>query len=217
MQSTPTRLSHLAVASVATIALGAGCTPGGQAPERPPPAKTSRAKVAPEKGPEPIDGAFPVPLQSGQRSQFGAPPWGSAVDAGSLPPLSAEQLADPAAVSARLVLLQTNYWAAEDPAVVRARWTPYLVERMAEDLAASSGGIAALADLRAKDAVLVGDILGVTVVERSSSRASVAVTVRRSVVADGSTVRPARIDPWLVEVVLAPATGHWLVAGVERL
>ena len=126
-------------------------------------------------------------------------------------------MADPAAVSARFVLLQTNYWAAEDPAVVRARWTPYLVERMAEDLAASSGGIAALADLRAKDAVLVGDILGVTVVERSSSRASVAVTVRRSVVADGSTVRPARIDPWLVEVVLAPATGHWLVAGVERL
>lgn len=130
--------------------------------------------------------------------------------------MSAEQWADPAAVSARLVVLQTNYRAGEDPAEVRARWSPYLVERMAEDLAASGGGAAPLAELRAKDAVLVGDVVGLTVVERSSNRASVAVTVRRSVLSDGSPVRPARIDFWLIEAVLDPGTGHWLVADVER-
>lgn len=216
MSTTPTRLSRLAVSSVAAIALGAGCAPGGPVPERPSPTTALRAKVPPERVPEPVDGGLPAPLQSDQRSRLGLPPWGSSVDAAALPPLSAEQWADPAAVSARLVVLLTNYRAAEDPADVRARWSPYLVERLAEDLAASGGGAAPLVELRAKGAVLVGDVVGLTVVERSSGRAAVALTVRRSVLSEGTILRPPLIDLWLVESVLDTATGHWLVAGVER-
>lgn len=156
-----------------------------------------------------------APLENDQRSQLGLPPTGFPIDAASLRPLTAEQWADPAAVSARLVVLETNYRAGEDPAEIRARWTPYLIERMAEDLAAS-GGTAAPAEFRAIDAVLVGDIVGLAVVERSSGRASVALTVRRSVLSGGNAIRRARIDFWLVEAVLDHSAGRWLVAAVER-
>lgn len=173
--------------------------------------------MAPGNSEGPMDGASQAlaPLESHQRSQLGLPPTDPAIDAASLPPLTAEQWADPAAVSARLVVLQTNYRAGEDPAQVRARWTPFLVERLVENLAAS-GGTAASAEFRAVDAVLVGDVVGVAVVERASGRASVALTVRRSVLSGGNAIRRTRIDFWLVEAVLDPGAGRWLVAAVER-
>ena len=97
-----------------------------------------------------------------------------------------------------------------------ARWGPYLVPRFAEDLAASPSDGPALAELLDRNAVLVGEVLGLALSEHFSDRAVVSLTARRSVVLAGRSIRAPRVVIWVVTLVFAAATNRWLVAGIER-
>lgn len=157
-----------------------------------------------------------IALSAEQRAALGLPPLNEPIQPTTLPALTVAQWADPRAVSARLALLQTNYWAHEEPVVLMARWRPYLVPRFAEDLAASPSDGPAPAELLGLNAVSVGEILGLALSERFSDRAVVSLTARRNVVLAGRSIRAPRVVIWVLTLVFDAATNRWLVAGIER-
>lgn len=221
MSNTPVRgaVPTFGVLAVA-FALSAGCatTPRG-GDHAPPPISATSGRAVDQAGREPMaaeEARATVALTAAERSDLGLPQLGEAVDAKALAPLANAQWADPGAVSARLALLQTNYRASEAQDDVRARWLPYLVPRLAEDLAGSDAGAAALAELRTRDAVFVGVVLGLDVNEQSQDRAVVSLTIRRSVVSVGGPIQPPRVAFWVLTVVRDLATGRWLVAQLDR-
>ncbi len=154
-------------------------------------------------------------LEPPERSRLGLPATTSGIHPAELPPLGEAEWADPAVVAARFALIRTNYTAAEDPAVLKARSDPYLVPRLQEDLASSSGGGTVLGELQAKNAVFSGNVLGLVTSERSAERAVVELTARRSVVGDDG-LNPERVVFWRVTLVRDAATGHWLVVDLQQ-
>lgn len=207
------------VGLASAVALFAGCagTPPGAGRAPPPPSPASPSSTTEEER-EPGAGEHRATTALGgdERREFGLPPVDEMVDAAALPPLAPGQWADPGAVAARLAMVQANYRASEEWSSVRARWLPYLVPRLAEDLAGSVAGGAVVADLRAREAVFVGDVLGLAVDERSEDRAVVSITIRRSVVTRAGPVQAPRVAYWVLTLVFDRVSGRWLVAEVER-
>jgi hypothetical protein len=117
-------------------------------------------------------------------------------------------------VAGRFALVRMNYDVADDPEVLQARTSLYVVARFDEDLATSSGGTAGLADLRARGTSVAGDVVGLVTSERSENRAVVDLTLRRSVTGEGS--EHARVEFWRLTLVRETKTLHWLVADLER-
>jgi hypothetical protein len=182
-------------ASPSTTTSGTDHTPGHEVPGGP-----GRATVA---------------LPPRDRTRLGLPEVsGTAIDPTALPPLDEVQRADPEVVAARFVLLRTNYRAGEDPAALRRRSSAYVVPRLDDELASSSGGQLGLAELRAQEAVFAGDIVGVATTERSHDRSIVDLTVRRSTRVDGEP-GPARVTFWRLTLVRDAASGHWQVADLQ--
>jgi len=138
----------------------------------------------------------------------------SQVQPNALASLDEAQWADPEVVAARFALLRTNYRIAEGPADIRARSAPYLVPRLQQDLAASSGGEAALAELRNQGRVFAGDVVGLVTSERSQDRALVDLTIQRFLVDDGA-LDPQRVVFWRLTLVRDRLSGRWLVADVH--
>ncbi len=136
----------------------------------------------------------------------------TALAVGALPPLDEEQWADPGVAAARFALVRSNYRATEDAAVVRARSAP--VRRLQEDLASSSGGEAALAELRAKGTAFTGDVVGLVTSERSQDPALVDLRIQRFFV-NGNALDPERIVVWRVTLVRDRLTGHWQVTDLQ--
>lgn len=153
-----------------------------------------------------------IALDPTQRARLGLPPAGAAVEVAGLPPLSEDQWTEPGVVAGRFALIRSNYRIDEDPSALRQRVAPYVVERLAEDLAAPSGGDAGLAELRASGAVFRGEVLGLVTSERSESRSVVDLTLRRSTEGDD---HPPRVEFWRLTLVLDRIAGHWLVVDVE--
>lgn len=119
-------------------------------------------------------------------------------------------------MAARLALVRTNYRTTEDSGEVRARAAPYVVPRLQQDLASSSDGEAALAELRAQGTAFAGDVVGLVTSERSQDRALVDLTIQRFVVHD-SALDPKRVVFWRLTLVRDRLTGHWLVADLQFL
>ena len=153
-------------------------------------------------------------LGPGERARLALPATGSAVRSDALPPLDEAQWADPEAVAARFALVRTNYRTTEDLAEMRARSAPYVVPRLQQDLASSSGGEAALAELRAQDTAFAGDVVGLVTSERFQDRALVDLTIQRFLVDDGA-LDPEQVVFWRLTLVRDRITGHWLVAELQ--
>jgi hypothetical protein len=117
-------------------------------------------------------------------------------------------------VAGRFALVRMNYDVADDPEVLQARTSPYVVARFDEDLATSSGAAAGLADLRARGTGFVGDVVGLVTSERAENRAVVDLTLRRSVTGEGP--EHARVEFWRLTLVREIETLRWLVADLER-
>lgn len=132
-----------------------------------------------------------------------------------LPALGDGQWADPEAVAARYVLVDTNYSVTEDPRAVNARRALYAGDRLRADLATSSSAGAGTDELRHQGGELHGEILGLVTTERSEDTAAVSVMVRRTLTANGEPVGTARIGFYGITLVGDAVAGHWLVAGVE--
>ncbi|MDQ6726172.1 MAG: hypothetical protein M3066_08425 [Actinomycetota bacterium] len=128
--------------------------------------------------------------------------------------LTPAQWADPEAVAARFVLVDTSYSAADDPAGVAARRAFYAAPRLAEDLRSSSSGAARLQDLRRQHGVFAGEVLTVVTTERRDNLAVVAVDARLTLTSDGSAHDELR--SYQLTMALDSSAGHWLVAGVEE-
>lgn len=165
--------------------------------------------VEQEHGEESLEGPAraTVALEAGERARLGLPPAGTSIDADQLAPLDEGKWADPEAVAGRFALVRTNYEAAKDPAALRARAALYVVPRLRDDLASSSGGSVGLAGLRDQGVIFVGDVVGLVTSERSDVRAVVDLTVRRM-----QGPGPGLIEFWRLTLVRDFASGHWLVA-----
>ena len=205
-----------ALAGALVLVTTAGCANGDRRAGAPSPATSPPAALSIELEPEPVTGgdSAPIALTPAERERLGLPPVSGPREPSVLAPLTAPQWGDPAAVAARLALLQTTYRADEDLAVVEQRWQPYLAARYAEDLAARAGGTGGQSGLTA-GAEFVGQVLGASV-ERSGDRAEVNLTVRRSLVVGGRELERARVLAWQVTLVLDRASARWLVVAIDR-
>lgn len=205
-----------ALAGALVLVTTAGCADGDRRAGAPSPTTSSPAARSVELEPEPVTGgdSAPIALTPAEREQLGIPPVSGPSDPSVLAPLTATQWGDPAAVAARLALLQTTYRADEDLAVVEQRWRPYLAARYAEDLAARAGDGGDQSELPA-GAKFVGEVLGAGV-ERSGDRAEISLTVRRSVVVGGRELDRARVLAWQVTLVFDRASARWLVVAIDR-
>ena len=99
-------------------------------------------------------------------------------------------------------------------AVSPARSAPYVVPRLQQDLAASSGGEAALAKLRLRGTVFAGEVVGLVTSERSQDRTLVDLTIQHFLV-DNGEFDPQRVVFWRLTLVRDRLTGRWLVADVQ--
>ena len=197
-------------------ALLGACAPSRGAPARPAALSLTTATSVYPYGDERVAGPAraTVAIEPAERTRLGLPVPASAVLPDALPPLDKAQWADPEVVAVRFALLRTNYRTTEDPAAVRARSAPYVVPRLQQDLASSSGGEAALAELREQVTALAGDVVGLATSERSQDRALVDLTIQRFVVDDGA-LDPERVVFWRLTLVRDRLTDHWLVADVQ--
>ena len=200
---------------IAGAALLGACAPQGK-PDLPAiPSSTTTSSIH-EHEEEAVAGPAKATfaLGPGERDRLGLPATGLAVQSDALPPLDEAQWADPEAVAARFALVRTNYRTTEDLVEMRARSAPYVVPRLQQDLASSSGGEAALAELREQGTAFAGDIVGLVTTERSQDRALVDLTIQRLVVDDG-LLDPERVVFWRLTLVRDRITGHWLVAELQ--
>ena len=200
----------------AGAALLGACAPSRVAPARPAAASVTTATSVHQHGDEPVVGPAraTVTIEAGERARLGLPATASQVHPNVLAPLNEAQWANPEVVAARFALLRTNYRPTEDPAEVRARSVPYVAPRLQQDLAASSGGEAALAELRREGTSFAGNVAGLVTSERSQDRALVDLTIQHFFVDDGS-LDPQRVVFWRLTLVRDRLTGHWLVAHLQ--
>ncbi len=200
----------------AGAALLGACAPSRVAPARPAAPSVTTPTSIHQHGDEPVAGPAraTVAIEAGERTRLGLPATASQVHPNALAPLNEAQWANPEVVAARFALLRTNYRPTEDPAEVRAQSAPYVVPRLQQDLAASSGGEAALAELRREGTAFAGNVVGLVTSERSQDRALVDLTIQRSMGNDGA-LDPQQVVFWRLTLVRDRLTGRWLVANVK--
>ena len=201
---------------LAGAALLDACAPSRGAPARPAGPSTTTATSIDQYGDKPVAGPAraTVAIDAGERTRLGLSAAASQVQPNALASLDEAQWADPEVVAARFALLRTNYRTAEGPTEIRARSDPYVVPRLQQDLAASSEGEAALAELRLRGTVFAGNVVGLVTSERSQDRALVDLTIQRSLVDDGA-FDPQRVVFWRLTLVRDRPTDRWLVADVQ--
>lgn len=153
------------------------------------------------------------PLDAARRRVLGLPFAGEVRF--PMPPLTAIQWADPEAVAARYVLVDTNYPSSADPAALSARRGAYATERLRADLATSSSGAAGLEGFRRQGAVFTGDVLGLATDSASSTTTTVTAVARRATLVDGHPVATPRIAFYRLTLVHDPANARWLVVDVR--
>jgi len=130
--------------------------------------------------------------------------------------LSGAQWADPEAVAARYVLVDTNYSSAEELVALNARRAQYASDRLRAELGASSSAGAGLGQLRASHTAFHGEILGVSTSELTDGTAVVVLTVRTTVSSDGDAAPPPRVGFAEVTMVRDEGSGRWYVVHVAR-
>jgi hypothetical protein len=200
------RLSAIAAAVVLT-----GCSARSD-PAVTAPTTTQFASPTPARVSEDHTGER-IGLAPARRAELGLLPMGQAT--GDLPALSAGQWADPEAVAARFVVVDSSYSAAEDPAEVAIRRATYTTTRLADDLGLSSSGGARLELLRQRRVVFVGEVLSIATAARSADVTVVEVAARLTTTsADQGPAQQVRF--YRLTLGWQPTDRHWLVARVEQ-
>ena len=194
------------------------CAGPAQRRPGPPEGAESRPQARSVVGPSEYDGETPATaggkrLGPERRAALGLPL--AQAPPGSLPPLSEAQWADPEAVAARFVVVDTTYAATEHPETVNARRNIYVTASVAARLSASSSGEARLEHLRRQGAVFFGEILRVEREAAPPGAAAITVAVRQSLLVGGVAQGAPRIGFYHLSLVGGPG-GYWAVADVER-
>ncbi len=199
-----------------TVAVG-GCRaprsaePGSPPSKVPQPAPTTATTLADDNG-VPADSPAGGELTPERRAQLGLPQPGQ--DPAALAPLSIGQWQDPVSVATRFVLVETNYSAGDDQAVLAGRRRPYVSDGLAQEMEASSSAAAGLEALRRSGARFSGEIVSATTSERSGTTAVVDITARRSTTFAGGASE-SRIAFYRLTLTYSP-TARWAVVRVER-
>lgn len=111
------------------------------------------------------------------------------------------------------MLVDTNYTAGDDLAVLAARRRPYVSDRLADQMEASSMDAAGLEALRRGGARFSGEVLAVTSSERNLSTAVVNVTLRGTTSFDGGA--PETMTGFYRLTPSHLPTGRWAAVRVE--
>jgi hypothetical protein len=132
----------------------------------------------------------------------------------ALPALTPAQAADPEAVAARFLVTYATFDAGEDPAAHHARLADFTTPALADELSRNSSASAALEDLRARNVEFAGQVLEISVSDRSESRTIVSAVVEHTTAVDGVVDPDFDLAPYTVNLV--PSESGWLVAGLSQ-
>lgn len=131
-----------------------------------------------------------------------------------LPALTPAQTADPQAVAARFLVTYASFGSHEDPAALGARLAQFTTPSLAEELQRNSSASAALEDLQAGNVAFGGEVVEISVSERSDSRAVVVAVVEHTTAVNGVVDPEFHLVPYTVTLV--PSRPGWLVAGLSQ-
>ena len=132
----------------------------------------------------------------------------------ALPALTPAQIADPEAVAARFLATYATFDANEDPAAHHARLAELTTPVLADELRRNSSASAALEDLQARNVEFAGQVVEISVSERSESRTTVAAVVEHTTAVDGVVDPEFRLVPYTVTLVASEQ--GWVVAGFSQ-
>ena len=132
----------------------------------------------------------------------------------ALPALTPAQATDPEAVAARFLVTYATFDANEDPAAHHARLAEFTTAALADELRRNSSASAALDDLRARNVEFAGEVVEISVSERSQSRTTVAAVVEHTTAVGGVVDPEFRLVPYTVTLVASER--GWTVAGFSQ-
>lgn len=142
------------------------------------------------------------------------PAGGPPPDASTLAPLTPGAQADPEAVAERFLLTYANFDPSADARGLEARLGELTTPALAEELRRDSSASAALDDLRRRNVAFVGQVVDISVSERSDTRAVVVAVVEHTTVVDDVAQPDFRLVPYTL--TLMPAGSGWVVAGLAQ-
>lgn len=142
------------------------------------------------------------------------PPEAPLPDASTLAPLTPAAQTDPEAVAERFLVTYANFDPSADPRGLEARLGELTTPALAEELRRDSSASAALDDLRRRNVAFVGQVVDISVSERSDTRAVVVAVVEHTTVVDDVAQPDFRLVPYTL--TLMPAGSGWVVAGLAQ-
>jgi hypothetical protein len=177
----------------------------------PAPPLTSSASTRP--GPPPPPAAAPEPTLAPSEA-LEPPPEAPPPDASTLAPLTPAAQADPEAVAERFLVTYASFDPAADPRGLDARLAKLATPALAQELSRGSSASAALDDLRRRNVAFVGQVVDLSVSERSDTRAVVLAVVEHTTVINDVAQPDFRLVPYTLTLV--PAGAGWVVAGLAQ-
>ncbi len=206
----------LALGALVAVALGGDRPP--QAPAAspvattiPPLPLTISVSASPTPASPPVVGREPTlaPSEALEPPADDPPP-----DASALAPLTPAAQADPEVVAERFLVTYASFDPSEDPPGLEARLGDLTTPALAEELRRHSSASAALDDLRRRDVAFVGQVVDISVSERSDTRAVVVAVVEHTTVVDDVAQPDFRLVPYTLTLV--PLGSGWVVAGLAQ-
>ncbi len=202
----------LALGALIAVALG------GDRPPQAPPATTipspplaSSVTTSPTSPSPRVVGPASTPASS---DALEPPPEAPPPDASALAPLTPAAQADPGAVAERFLVTYASFDPTDDPRWLDARLGELTTPALAEELRRDSSASAALDDLRRRNVAFVGQVVDISVSERSDIRAVVVAVVEHTTVVDDVAQPGFRLVPYTLTLV--PLGSGWVVAGLAQ-
>lgn len=142
------------------------------------------------------------------------PPPEAPPDPSDLPALTSAEQATPEAVAERFLVTYASFDPGADPAGLGTRLAGLTTPELLEELGRDSSASAALDDLRRRKVTFAGQVVDLTVSERSEARVSVDAAVEHTTAVAGVVEPDFRIAAYTLTLVRF-GTG-WLVAGLTQ-
>ncbi len=152
------------------------------------------------------------PLAPGEALE--PPPEAPPPDARALAPLTPAAQADPEAVAERFLVTYASFDPSDDSRGLEARLRDLTTPALAHELSRDSSASAALDDLRRRNVAFVGQVVDISVSERSDTRAVVVAVVEHTTVVDDVAQPDFRLVPYTLSLV--PLGSGWVVAGLAQ-
>ncbi len=208
-----------AVGAGLLLALGA-LVPVALAGDRPPQAPKATTIPSPPLTSSVISPTSPSPPVVGPASTLAPsealepPPEVPPPDARALPPLTPAAQADAEAVAERFLVTYASFDPSDDSRGLEARLRDLTTPALAQELSRDSSASAALDDLRRRNVAFVGQVVDISVSERSDTRAVVVAVVEHTTVVDDVAQPDFRLLPYTLTLV--PLGSGWVVAGLAQ-